>query len=73
MPDDYHVLVRKGDGTAEVAELIREIGSEAKAGLHRCFYVTRAQQTVVMVTEPDAELARRLAGRKGWSAPADTN
>lgn len=69
MADAFHVLVKEGDGTDEVTELVREIGSEAEAGLHRCFYVTRARQTVVMVTSPEAELARRLSRRKGWTAP----
>ena len=71
----YHVLTRSGDGTAEVDAALarletRGISGEA-AGYHKHFFVTRADQTVLMVSEPDAPLAAELRGKPGWREPGD--
>jgi hypothetical protein len=71
MPDSdgYHVLTRSGDASDEVARLVRELGDGSEIGLHRCFFVSRARQTVVMATGPDAPIARALRARPGWLEP----
>jgi hypothetical protein len=67
----YHVLVRRGDATAEVEAVLRGMGATPeRAGLHKVLYVTRAEQTVVMLTGPGSPLARELRGRPGWEEPA---
>ena len=71
----YHVLTRVGDGTAEVEAALgrleaRGVSREA-AGYHKHFYVTRADQTVLMVTAADAALAAELRGKPGWREPGD--
>lgn len=67
----YHVLVCDGDCLGEVDEALKSIGSPGEAGLHRHFFVTRANQTVVMTTDADAPLARALRDRPGWREPTD--
>jgi hypothetical protein len=66
---EYHVLTREGDATGEVESVVRDLGSPESAGLHRCFFVSRARQTVVMVRGLDSPLAVRLRAM-GWSEPA---
>jgi len=65
----YHVFTRDGDGTAEVDALVRSLGSAQVAGLHRHFYVTRADQTVVMTASPDSPLALELRKLPAWREP----
>lgn len=47
-------------------------GGEAAAGLQRVIYVTRANQTVVMVTGRDTPLARALRSA-GWQEPQENH
>ena len=67
----YPVFVRAGDAVDEVDTLVRELGGADAAGLHRHMYVTRADQTVVMTTTPDAPLAVALRARASWLEPSD--
>jgi hypothetical protein len=68
----YPVFVRRGDATAELEQLLAAAGDTPHAaGLRKFFYVSRADQTVVMVVSRDAPLGRALRGRKGWSEPID--
>lgn len=67
----YPVFVRHGDALAEIDALVRELGGEESAGLHRHMYVTRADQTVVMTTEVDTPLATELRGRASWLEPRE--
>lgn len=68
----FAVFTRTGDATAEVDRLVRELGGSAEAaGLHKSMYVTRADQTVVMTSGPDAPLADALRGRSGWREPRE--
>lgn len=70
-----HVLVRRGDASAEVEGVLKEIraagGTPEAAGFLRYFFVTRAEQTVVMTASRESPLAAALRGRKGWSEPGD--
>jgi hypothetical protein len=66
---EYHVFTKAGDGTSEVEGLARAFRSREEAGLHKYFYVSRANQTVVMVENSDAPLARELRRRPGWTEP----
>lgn len=71
----HHVLTRQGDGLVDVDAALagleaRGIDREA-AGYHRAFFVTRADQTVVMVTSREAPLAEALRGWPGWREPGD--
>lgn len=67
----YHVFTKHGDARAEVDELVRGLGGDAaEAGLHKAIFVSRANQTVVMLRDPEAPLAGLLRGRKGWHEPA---
>lgn len=68
MPD-YPVFVKPGDAQDEVDALVRELSGPSAAGLHKTLYVTRAAQTVVMVTGREVPLARRLRERDGWEEP----
>ena len=70
-PFGYHVLTRDGDGTGEIEAALRTAGSPQSAGLHKYFYVARANQTVVMATSPDAAIAVALRGLPGWREPVD--
>jgi hypothetical protein len=69
----YHILTKIGDATREVAEAVSELGSPELAGLHRHFYVARANQTVVMTAGAEAPIAELLRGRKGWREPGNEN
>ena len=64
------VFVRGGDSTPEVERIVTSLGGPAAAGLHRSIYVTRANQTVVVVTARDTPLAIELRAA-GWSEPHD--
>jgi hypothetical protein len=71
----YHVMIRKGDGLAEVDAALgvlagRGVSREA-SGLHKHMHVTQAGQTVVMVEGRESPLAVELRGRPGWSEPGD--
>lgn len=69
MPE-YPVFIKRGDASAEIDGLVRELGgSAAEAGLHKCIFAAGVMQTVAMVTSPDAPLAQRLRSRKGWTEP----
>lgn len=69
----FPVFVKRGDALAEVDALVRELGgSPESAGLHKILYVTRAGQTVVMVTGREAPLAQRLRERGGWEEPDES-
>ena len=74
-PEAFHVLTRDGDGCAEVVEILRtlEAGGTSReaAGFAKCLYVTRAEQTVVMVRDRASPLAAELRGRPGWREPGD--
>jgi hypothetical protein len=70
-PSGFHVLTREGDGTREVEAAIAHHGSPERAGLHRYFYVSRANQTVVMTVDQDSPLAAVLRELGGWSEPRD--
>jgi hypothetical protein len=65
----YLVLIRTGDAIGEVDQALRSLGMEAEAaGLHRVLFVTRANQTVAMVHDASAPLAKLLLER-GWASP----
>lgn len=71
----YHVMLRAGDALEEVDAALerlrgRGINREA-AGMHKAMYVTRADQTVLMVASSGSALAGELRGRAGWSEPGD--
>lgn len=67
----FHVLTARGDATEQVDSAVREIGSAEAAGLHRVFFVSRADQTVVMTRTADSELAVALRRVGGWEEPAE--
>lgn len=69
-----HVFTRRGDASAEVEGLLREFradGTPEEAGFVRYFYVTRAEQTVVLVASREAPFAVRLRSLAGWQEPGD--
>jgi hypothetical protein len=66
---DYHILIRQGDASAEIEQLLREAGPNEPTGLRRYYYVSRANQTIVMTTDANAPIARRLREREGWREP----
>ena len=66
----HPVFVRRGDATAEVERLVAAAGGGETAGLQRSIYVTRANQTVVMVTGRETPLARALRAA-GWEEPQE--
>lgn len=68
-PREYHVLTRKGDALADVDRALRDLGSAKSAGLHRSFFVSRANQTVVMAISGDSPIANALRAQKGWLEP----
>ena len=68
-PREYHVLVKVGDSLLEVDGVVREIGSADLAGLHRSFFVSRADQTVVMAESGDSPISVALRARDGWKEP----
>lgn len=69
------VFIRRGDGRAEVDEILFQLEERATPGQELGFvkylYVTQADQTVVMVINRDAPLARALRARPGWSEPIE--
>jgi hypothetical protein len=71
--EDYHVLTKAGDASSEVEAAVREIGGAEAAGLHRHFFVTRANQTVVLALSSDSRIVRLLRGARGWLEPADVD
>ena len=68
----FPVFIAPGDGRAEIDRLVRTLAQTAEgAGLHKIFYVAKANQTVVMATARDAPLAAALRARPGWSEPVE--
>ena len=67
--EQRHVLIRSGDASGEVRAAVERHGSAEAAGLHRYFFVTRANQTVVMATGPDAPIVEELRASGGWETP----
>jgi hypothetical protein len=68
----YPVFIARGDALAEVDRLVRSLApTPADAGLHKCFYVAKADQTVVMSTGRDTPLAAALRARREWSEPVE--
>ena len=65
MEEARHVLIASGDRLAEVAAAVKDAGGGEAAGLHRHFYVTRANQTVVMTTGPGGTQAPRVRTANG--------
>ncbi len=74
-PPEYPVFIRPGDARAEVDRILAELkavhGSAGAAGFHKYLYVTKADQTVVFVTDRNAPLATALRGRPGWQEPSE--
>ena len=68
----YPVFIARGDARPEVDRLARSLApSPAAAGLHKCFYVARADQTVVMATGRDAPLAAALRALRELTEPVE--
>ncbi|HEX2077822.1 MAG TPA: hypothetical protein VHG08_08940 [Longimicrobium sp.] len=71
----YHVFTRAGDGVREVEAVLEALQargvSREGAGLYKCMYVTRADQTVLMTESRDSALAVEMRGRPGWREPGD--
>ena len=65
---EYHVLTRDGDATMDVEAALRGM-PDGKGGLHRYFYVSRANQTVVMTMSASSPIADALRRRDGWREP----
>lgn len=69
------VFIRRGDGRAEVDEILHQLEERGAPGQDLGFvkylYVTNAEQTVVIVTSRDTPLARALRARPGWSEPIE--
>ena len=66
----YCIFIKPGDARDEVDDLIVGLGQTAEAaGLHKYLFVTRANHTVVMLSDPAAPLAAVLRVRDGWSEP----
>lgn len=68
---DYHVLTRRGDALPDIEREVARLGSREEAGLYRYFYVSRANQTVVMATHADAPIARALRALPDWDEPVE--
>lgn len=75
MSDVYHVFTRPGDAVREVDAALQALQargiSKKDAGLYKCMYVTRADQTVLMTETRDSALATEVRGRGGWTEPGD--
>lgn len=75
MSDPYHVFIKGGDAVREVEgalDALKKRGvTRDGAGLYKCMYVTRANQTVLMTESRDSALAAEMRGRPGWSEPGD--
>ena len=71
----YHVFTKAGDAVGEVEAAIGALKargiSKTDAGLYKCMYVTRADQTVLMTESRDTPLAAEMRGRAGWREPGD--
>ena len=66
----FPVFIARGDARAEVDRLVRPLApTPAAAGLHKYFYVAKADQTGVMSTGRDTPLAPALRQRREWSEP----
>lgn len=75
MSEPYHVFIKGGDALREVEAALdalkkRGVGRDG-AGLYKCMYVTRADQTVLMTETSGTALALEMRGRPGWSEPGD--
>ena len=71
----YHVFTKPGDAVREVEAALDALKargvSREGAGLYKCMYVTRADQTVLMTESRDSALAAEMRGRGGWLEPGD--
>lgn len=71
----YHVFTRAGDAVREVEAALKALEARGVtrdgAGLYRCMYVTRADQTVLMTETRSTALAEEVRGRGGWAEPGD--
>jgi hypothetical protein len=75
MSEPYHVFIKGGDAVREVESALdalkkRGVTREG-AGLYKCMYVTRADQTVLMTESAGSALALEMRGRPGWAEPGD--
>lgn len=75
MSQVYHVFIKGGDSVREVEAALQALQgrgiSKQGAGLYKCMYVTRANQTVLMTETADTPLAAEIRGRPGWTEPGD--
>ncbi len=75
MSEPYHVFIKGGDSVREVEAALDTLKgrgvTRADAGLYKCMYVTRANQTVLMTESRDTALAAEMRGRPGWTEPGD--
>jgi hypothetical protein len=75
MSEPYHVFIKSGDSVREVEAALDALKgrgvSRDGAGLYKCMYVTRANQTVLMTETRDTALAAEMRGRPGWMEPGD--
>lgn len=71
----YHVFIKRGDAVREVEGALDALKTRGVtrdgAGLYKCMYVTRADQTVLMTETRDTPLALEMRGRPGWGEPGD--
>ncbi len=71
----YHVFTKPGDAVREVEAAVQALKargvSKTDAGLYKCMYVTRADQTVLMTESRESPLAAEVRGRGGWMEPGD--
>jgi hypothetical protein len=71
----YHVFTKPGDAVREVEAALQALKtrgiSKQDAGLYKCMYVTRADQTVLMTETADSALATEVRARGGWMEPGD--
>ncbi|CAN5729638.1 hypothetical protein BH20GEM3_BH20GEM3_08880 [soil metagenome] len=69
------VFIRRGDGRAEVDEILHQLEERSlpgeDLGFAKYLYVTKADQTVVIVTSRGTPLAQALRARPGWSEPVE--
>lgn len=75
MSAPYHVFIKGGDSVREVEAALQALKGRGvgkhDAGLYKCMYVTRADQTVLMTETADTPLAAEIRGRSGWMEPGD--
>lgn len=71
----FHVFTRAGDAVREVEAALDALKKRGitrdGAGLYKCMYVTRADQTVLMTESRDSVLAKEVRARGGWMEPGD--